>query len=278
MKRLFLLTIMSFFLSLSIVPESAKANVWQSSVWSWSSIDCFTIVSGISPADLLDTNVACKVRIKEIVRQCVNKKRNADPANGQPFIPVDEEFQGQALGVDITLSRKGKGSAETTISTDDIAAEIPELLDPVLAGCPNGNWHVEFAVTKLDGVVEVLSGASEPNNGGVCTVNVSVDPDTACQQDVQTRFSDPENCLIDDGNGGEIDVCPLATCNQDACAYFHHPVAPDDLLVLGQPDNSVCQKTNLDISTPDSFDCDCDFEVKKNGNINFNCNKLEQEE
>ena len=220
--------------SLSIMNEPVWAGFGGGS-WGWGSIHCDRLLNGLSrkAGESNDLNVSCTINIKEIFAACVNKNGNADPANGQPFQVEEASITGLDIGSGFKITGKGTTVSEVEFTDDQIAAALGENLPEI--ACPNGNWQLRFAVSRFDGVVELLTGAVAQLIPGVCAVTeVSLDPATACTPG------------------------PLATCHQEECIYFHDN--SDGLLVQGEPDNTECAKPTLDFNAED-YDCDCDYQV-----------------
>jgi hypothetical protein len=170
------------------------------------SIDCDEVLTGVSRPELNDSNVVCAVSITEIFRgPCINPGGNADPANGQPYQvpPGSGEIIGVNLGTALPLSRTGKSFSEIIFSDAEIATFLGDLVNPDVV-CPNGNWIVPFAVTKLDAMGEVLSGAIA--QGGQCSIN--------------PNSFDFGSCVVTAG---------ASACHQDECLRVSPCVAPQNL-------------------------------------------------
>lgn len=134
------------------------------------SVSCAEVLTGVSRSELNDDNVVCAIRVTEILRACTNKPFQSDTANGTPY-QVNAEIIKVNLGTALPLSRTGKSFSEIVFSDAEIAAFLGDIVNPAIV-CPNPGWHVIFAVTKFDGIGEVLSGASS-QPGGACSVDAN---------------------------------------------------------------------------------------------------------
>jgi hypothetical protein len=243
LNKLFLKSTFALAFGLSMLMSGT--NVWAFGTgFFWGSLSCEGLINGLSKkvGENADLNVSCVVAIKEIFAACTNKPGNADPANGQPFQIDEATIVGLDIGSGFKVTGKGTAATLVNFTDEDIAAALEDFLPGILdqISCPNPNWNVRFAISRLNAATEVLSGASTQPVPGICdVVDVSINPATAC-------------------NPG-----PLATCQQEECLFFHDNA--DGLAVQGFPDNTPCVKPHLDF-VGEQYDCECDYQIIHNNN------------
>lgn len=182
-------------LLIPIIPTESEAQNLTLSL-KRKSINCAEVLTGVSRPELNDSNVVCAVAITEIFRgPCINPGGNADTANGQPFqVPSGSgEIIGVNLGTALPLTRQGKAFSEINFSDEEIAAFLGDLVNPAVV-CPNPNWTVPFAVTKLNAIGEVLSGAAA-QPGGRCTIDPNAFDFNSCAATASASACFQEECL-----------------------------------------------------------------------------------
>jgi hypothetical protein len=257
--------LLAFGLSITINTGSAWAVSY--SYWGWGSFTCGQTLTGFSKKDFVteDWNLACHAVITEIYAAC--KTHGGGTGGEAEKFKIDPStIQLLDLGTGFKINRWGSVDSTKTIDDDALVAEFGDKLPTAEElGCPNDNWSVSFAIGRFNGAKELLSGASSaPNVNGVCVdLNVSLDPDTACQPDVHVAGTGDPACL--DENGQETLCNNAASCKQEECLYYHALEFDEfgnqlNVKVHDVVDLTDCVKPTLDFSE-ENYDCSCDYQV-----------------
>jgi len=172
------------------------------------SVKCEEVITGVSRTELNSDAVVCAIRITEIERWCTNKPDNSPHANGTPFA-VNAEIVEVNQGSTLPLSKQGKSFSLITFSDDEIRAFLGDAVNPALV-CPNPNWHVNIAVTKFDGIGEVVS---QP--GGGCIVDSNLFDVGSCVVSALASGCHQEECL-------RVSPCVEGSSDTYACTCVEH--------------------------------------------------------
>ncbi len=208
-KRVMIIGLIAISVVLMLGTE-AKAQLWNVQFF-WGSIDCASLLNGLSKRAAANTLVECKILVTAFTFVCKNNGGNADPSGSHIFQPQGAVVSTLTVASQCTLDKQtGKWHCDQTISDPQLQDALGPLVDPAVF-CPNANWTIDVeVVTEMDGKVTVFSckdaagNACSPGTPGcACTTPPGIVEDTFCA-----------DCFLPGGVPGEYSCTelPLATC------------------------------------------------------------------
>lgn len=201
---------------LSISPLSIKK----------SSLVCTSYTEGGTRQAVKDGYTTCAIQIREVTVRCVNKKGNADPAQGKVFTNLTTPGLQTAGGNDwVALTQNGGFKIPFTWSDAEIVSLALPGVD-ISTLCINRNWQAKPVITKLDVVATgnvLLNGYDVQYGDG--TTNDLLKAFNSCDPTVSGLTYVDSNNIINP-LGGELDECLLyRVSNAGGCTI--DPTAPN---------------------------------------------------
>jgi hypothetical protein len=206
-KRVMMIGLVAMSLVLTLGTEAKAQNIWNVEFF-WGTIDCESILNGISKKAAASMLVECKVLVKEVSFDCRNPAGKPNQSSSHLFRPQNTTVNALTLVTACTLEKEtGKWHCDQTISNEQIENALEE--DPSLAdACPSENWPLQLdVVTKMVGKVTVFS-CNNPTTGNVCSPG---SPGCTCATVEDTFCAD---CFLPGGVAGQYSCTelPPATC------------------------------------------------------------------
>jgi hypothetical protein len=177
-KRVMMIGLVAISVVLMLGTEAKAQTIWQVRFsQSKFSIDCASILNGLSKKASTSTLVACTVLVDEFTFRCVNKGGNSDTSNSDNFQPQDAMFSAFTVASQCTLDKvTGKWHCDQTISDAQLQTSLAPLVDTI--SCPSGSWTIDVGVvTEMDGKVSVYS--CKDSTGKACSPGT---PGCSCTQ------------------------------------------------------------------------------------------------
>ena len=119
---------------------------------SFNSVHCTDLISGGTRQTVNDGAASCAINIKEIGTVCRNKAGNADSSSRHIFAINGTPIQEGQSGSSFLIQKNGEFLSDIFFDQAEIQAALGDqfpVLDPAVL-CPNKNWKLVWAVTKLD--------------------------------------------------------------------------------------------------------------------------------
>jgi hypothetical protein len=210
-KRVMMIGLVALSVVLMLGIEGKAQSLWNVQFF-WGSIDCASILNGLSKKAAASTLVECEVLVKEVSFVCRNPRGNPDQSTSHLFQPQNALVTALTVVTECILDKQtGKWHCDQTISDAQIQNALEQ--DPSLAdACPSGNWTLQLdVVSKMEGKVTVF--ACKDTFGNACQPNTAGCSCTSPPGTVQDTFCG--DCVLPGGVAGQYSCTelPLATCS-----------------------------------------------------------------
>jgi hypothetical protein len=202
------------------------------------SLVCTSYTEGGTRQAVKDGYTTCAIQIRELTVRCVNKKGNADPAQGRVFNNLAIPTVQTAGGKDwVALTQNGGFKIPFTWTDAELVSLVLGPDADISTLCINRNWQAKPVVTKLDVVATgnvLLNGYDvQYGNGGATDLLKAFD---SCNPTVSGLTYADSNGIINP-LGGELDECLLYRVNT-AGGCTIDPTAPN-----GSAYTCTCQES-----------------------------------
>jgi hypothetical protein len=202
-KRVMITGMVAISLVLTLGTEAKAQSIWNVQFF-WGTIDCASILNGISKKAAASLLVECKILVEEVNFDCTNPAGNPKQSSSHVFRPQNASVSASTLVTLCTLEKEtGKWHCDQTISNEQIENALEQ--DPDLAdACPSGNWSIQLdAVTEMVGKVTVFS-CNNLTTGNICSPG---SPGCTCATMEDTFCAD---CSLPGGVSGQYSCRELS--------------------------------------------------------------------
>jgi hypothetical protein len=132
------------------MPREASALVLSPLSLKKSSLVCTSYAEGGTRQAVKDGFTTCAIQIRELTVACVNKKGNADPAQGKVFTTLVQAVQVGGGNDWVALTRNGSFVIPFTWTNEELIRLVLGPNFDISTLCVNRNWQASPVVTKSD--------------------------------------------------------------------------------------------------------------------------------